>query len=126
MNDHWRLAAEQLALVLEQENRALAVLDLPGAAAILPRKTDCIAVFEAQRADLVPADHATAVAILERLSALTGENRRLLDRGIAAQQRVIGMMAQLVRQTPAAPRYGAGGALRSDRLLPAFTVSSQA
>lgn len=126
MNDRWLMAAENLAAILEDENQALAALDLPRAAGMLMAKTICIDEFQAQPANLCASDHATAVAMLERLAVLAAENRRLLDRGIKAQGQVIGVMANLVRQTPMAPRYGAKGALRRECSPLTLTFSAQA
>ena len=45
-------------------------------------------------------------------ATLAAENRRLLERGLAAQGRVIAVIARAARARPAtAPRYGASGAL---------------
>ncbi len=126
MNDRWLVAAENLAAILEDENQALAALDLPRAAGMLMAKTVRIDEFQALPADLNESDHAAAVAMLERLALLAAENRRLLDRGIKAQGQVIGVMANLVRQTPMAPRYGAKGGLRRECAPLTLTLSAQA
>ena len=118
--------AERLAEVLAAENEALAAVDLPRAAAILPQKQWAITEFAAHPAALAQADHAAAAALLERLAALAGENRRLLDRGIKAQGELIGMLAKLVRQSPHAPRYGARGALRGQDGPLSMTLRAQA
>ena len=112
MNDNWKSAGEELAAVLKAENAALAALDMPRAVALLDRKSAKVAIFEALRPT---SGHAEAVTLLEQLAALAQENRRLLDRAIKAQGRVIGVLAGLVRQTPIAPRYGARGYLRPER-----------
>jgi len=95
----------KLRTVLAAENKALAALDTDAAAALLPAKAAAAAAFAALRPP--PAD-------LADLARLAAENRRLLERAIAAQQAVIGLIARAARAGPApAPRYGAAG-----RLLP--------
>ena len=123
MNDNWKFAGEELAAVLKAENAALAALDMPRAVALLDRKSAKVAIFEALRPT---SSHAEAVTLLEQLAALAQENRRLLDRAIKAQGRVIGVIAGLVRQTPIAPRYGARGKLRPERAPLTLTLSAQA
>jgi len=113
MNDNWKLAGEELAAVLTAENAALAALDMPSAVALLGRKSAKVANFEAMKPAATNRDDA--VSLLGHLAKLAQENRRLLDRAIKAQGRVIGVLAGLVRQTPIAPRYGARGYLRPER-----------
>ena len=122
MNDNWQLAGIDLASVLGEENAALAALDLPRAVALLERKVARVAKFEGLRAVGVP--HAEAVELLEQLAALAAENRRLLDRAIKAQGRLIGVIAGVVRAAPMAPRYGARGRLRPERAPLSLTLSA--
>jgi len=122
MNDNWKLAGIDLASVLGEENAALAALDLPRAVALLERKVARVAKFEGLRAVGVP--HAEAVELLEQLAALAVENRRLLDRAIKAQGRLIGVIAGVVRAAPMAPRYGARGRLRPERAPLSLTLSA--
>ena len=118
-------AGAALADLLERENRLLAALDLAAAAALLPEKTRCAAAFTAAQA------HAGAVpagmqALAGRLRGLAAENRQLLERGIAAQGRVIAVIARAVRKQPAtAPRYGASGRFAGMRTPAPLAISSR-
>ena len=115
-------SAVQLADVLARENAALAALDLAQAASMVPEKTRAAAAFTAEQARL--NDAATPAAqselarqVAARLKGLAEENRRLLERGIALQGRLIGCIARAVPRA-AAPRYRANGALAGDRARP--------
>jgi hypothetical protein len=109
-------AGTALADSLEQENAALAVLDLPRAGAMLARKQRALADLAVARAISPPNDAAERVA--RRLQALAMENKRLLERAIAAQSRVIAVVARA-----AAPAgYGASPPRRPS----AFALSAKA
>ena len=112
-----------MAAVITAENAALAALDLPRAVALLGRKSAEIANFEAQKPAGAPQE---TVALLAQLAALANDNRRLLDRAIKAQGRVIGIIAGVVRQSPITPRYGAHGNLRRDRNPITLTLAVRA
>ena len=93
------------------------ILDLPRAVAVLPDKQAAIAAFMAMAAKSVPRDLA------ERLRILVQENKALLERAIAAQGRVIAVIARA-----AAPprRYGASrGRGTAGRPVP-FALAAQA
>jgi hypothetical protein len=104
-------AANQLADTLAAENAALAALDLPRAGAMLADKQSAVAGFlaacEAQ-------DAATWNAVTEpmarRLQALSQENRALLERALAVQSRVIGVIARAAAPAVAPSGYCARGA----------------
>jgi len=109
-------AAVRLAEVLARENAALAALDLAGAAAMLAEKQHAGTAFALawERArPLAPiADARDVVALARRLEAASVENRRLLERGIVVQNRVLAAVARAVPRALAArgpARYGAGG-----------------
>jgi hypothetical protein len=110
-------AATVLADVLERENRLLAALDLAGAAAMLADKQRAVAGFTAatervRKAPPPAAQRAGLAAIGRRLARLAGDNRRLLERGMAAQSRLVAVFARAVRTAPTpAGRYGARGTL---------------
>ena len=121
-------AAAALAAVLEQENRLLDALDLAAAAALLPAKQSATAAFvRAQAAGGVPPASREAMTILGgRLRTLAAENRRLLERGLAAQSRVIAVIARAARRHPAtAGRYGASGALAGPRTPLPLAISAR-
>lgn len=100
-------AVRCLVDVLERENAALAAMDLPRAVALLEEKTAALAALTAVgEGASVPAECAPAA---RRVDALAQENRRLLERAIAAQQRVIGIVAGAVASAVSEPVYGPGG-----------------
>lgn len=125
-------AAAALAELLEQENRLLEALDLAAAAALLPAKQNAAAAFV--RAQMIaqesggipPAARDPAVALGTRLRSLAATNRRLLERGLAAQGRVIAVIARAARMHhAAAPRYGASGAFAGPRTPVALAISAR-
>lgn len=125
-------AAAALAALLEQENRLLDALDLAAAAALLPAKQSAAAAFaRAQEharscGGVPPASRAAATALGVRLRTLAAENRRLLERGLAAQDRVIAVIARAARRHPAtAPRYGTSGALAGPRTAAPLAISAR-
>ena len=93
-------AAARLASVLEAENAALERHDPAAAVALLDEK---LAAAQALSAAGLPLETG------ERLRALADENRRLLERAIKVQERIVTMVARAARQAPAAARYGAKG-----------------
>ena len=92
MSDDMLTAGERLADTLTAENTALAALDLPRAGAMLARKQRALADLAA--AQTVSASHDAAERMARRLQGLAIENKRLLERALAAQGRVIGVIAQ--------------------------------
>jgi len=98
-------AGSALADRLEAENTALAALDLPRAAGMLAEKQRAVAALAA--AQPVAARSEAAERVARRLRALGVENKRLLERAIAVQGRVIGTIARAA--VPEAPAgYGSG------------------
>lgn len=116
-------AAAQLAEVLAAENAALDALDLPGAAALLTRKTRAAEAFIAACA----ATPRAAPPDAARLAHLAEENRRKLHRAITIQGRVIELIARAVPRAlrQAAPRYSTQGTVPISR-VPAVAVSARA
>ena len=109
MTDPLVHAATQLADLLEQENRALAACDLRGAAAMLDAKQKATAAFGTAIGQ--PATAGPALRpIAARLAATAAENRRLLERSIAIQGRVLAIVARAAPLPSPAARYGAPGA----------------
>ncbi len=104
MSDDAMAAGNRLAETLRDENAALAALDLPRAGAMLARKQRALADLAA--AQTVPASRDAAERMARRLQGLAIENKRLLERAIAAQGRVIGVIAGAAAATPTG--YGAG------------------
>lgn len=95
---------ETLAATLERENAALAALDLPRAVAVLADKQQAVAALADIQA--VPMPHPAAERMARRLQALAAENKRLLERAIAAQGRVIGVIARAAAPSTAPAGYG--------------------
>jgi hypothetical protein len=104
MNKDLMAAGAALADTLEAENAALATLDLPLAAGMLARKQDAMAAFAA--APPTQAQSAAAERMARRLQGLAIENKRLLERAIAAQGRVIGVIARAAASSTAPAGYG--------------------
>ena len=118
MNPELIEAAAALAQVLTLENEALSALDLPRAASLLPEKTSALqAITDAEKAAsssiLTPEQRARGRAIASQLRTSAEQNRRLLERALLVQRRVIGTIARAVPRAAAerTPRYGANGAL---------------
>jgi flagellar biosynthesis/type III secretory pathway chaperone len=124
------VAAQRLSEALRAENEALARLDLNSAAALaLPKQqaSDAFAAaFDAANrteSKAVGPDRAKAEELAGRLRDLGAENRRLLERAIALQSRVIETIAGATR--PAGPgTYGERGRQRDGRHQP-LSISSR-
>ena len=128
-----RSAAEVLADVLEQENAALARLDLPHATALLPYKRAALAAFEqivqqqaGQEASGGPEPDSAMRAIALRMRASSIENKRLLERAMVAQQHIMSLLAQTARQAAPHRRYGARGGYAVQSAGTAFALSARA
>ncbi len=123
------LAAVRLADALRAENAALARLDLPAAAELATAKRQAsdafAAAFDAAHRTGLQAtgpDRARAEEIAGHLRELTAENRRLLERAIALQSRVIETIAGAAR--PKGPgTYGALGRAQEGRPAPVSVLS---
>ena len=115
------IAAERLAVALRAENDALARLDLSAAAELAAPKRQASDAFAAayaaargSGARVEPAARADAEAVATRLRDLSAENRRLLERAIDLQSRVIETIAGAAR--PVGPgTYGERGGVREGR-----------
>jgi hypothetical protein len=108
-------AGLRLAEALRAENEALARLDLSGAASLSLAKRQASDAFAAAFAAAQRTgsraegqDRATAEEIAGRLRDLSAENRRLLERAIDLQSRVIETIAGAAR-APGPGTYGARG-----------------
>jgi hypothetical protein len=97
-------AGTHLAETLETENAALAALDLPRAAGMLADKRSAVADFDAVRTGPAPSEAAQRMA--RRLQGLAMENKRLLERAIAVQGRVIGVIARAATAATEPAGYG--------------------
>ncbi|MGG5808784.1 hypothetical protein [Falsiroseomonas sp. CW058] len=123
------IAAQRLAEALRAENEALARLDLAEAAELAAPKRQASDAFAAAYAAARGSDtraegeerrHAEEIA--GRLRDLSAENRRLLERAIDLQSRVIETIAGAAR--PAGPgTYGERGGARDGRAIPVSLTS---
>ncbi len=114
-------AARRLMEALSAENAALARLDLAAAGALARGKRQAADAFEAAYAaahrsgvKAAGAEREAAEHIALSLRDLTAENRRLLERAIDLQSRVIETIAGAAK--PVGPgTYGARGRQREGR-----------
>jgi hypothetical protein len=119
MIDSLMIAAQRLAEALKAENEALARLDLGAAGELGEAKRQAAdafaaAVAAAERGGGKVDGGGEAEALAGRIRDLTAENRRLLERAITLQSRVIEAIAGAAR--PAWPgTYGASGQPREGR-----------
>jgi hypothetical protein len=102
-------AASRLADVLERENAALAVMNLPQAGAMLAEKTAAIVALAVFDDGAIVPGHPDLVFAARRLDGLARDNRRLLERAMAAQMRLIGIVARAAAASVAQQSYGARG-----------------
>ena len=103
-------ATLRLADTLVRENAALDALDLSGAVALLPEKRQALAVLSQADGSGLPREMRPAMeTALRRLRDLAGENRRLLQRALTVQTRVIEVIAGALPRTEPAGRYAAPG-----------------
>jgi hypothetical protein len=99
-------AVRAMAGLLKQENEALLAMDFGRAGSLLAAKhsaADALAAAWRAAAEDIPQDDLTA------LGALADENRRLLNRAMRVQRRVLDLVARAARGTQPASRYGAAG-----------------
>ena len=140
-------AGQRLAEALQAENEALAALDLARAAALATAKVEACDAFAAAQAAAAKEEEATraqdgaatsspteerlaAEQLALRLQSLSAENRRLLERAIALQSRVIETIAGAALPRAAGPgRYEARGTPRRPppgQAVPPLALSARA
>lgn len=131
MLDALLAAGLRLAEALRAENEALGALDLPRAASLAETKRQATDAFAAAYAATVKTNaraagpvRQTAQDLTTRLTRLGTENRRLLERAIAIQSRVIETIAGAA--VPRTGGYGAGGRMPQMRQMPAVTLATRA
>ena len=122
-------ATRDLTDALEAENAALVALDLAAAGRLLDRKQAAAEAFtEAQRRAIAARATVDTKALrlaAVRLKTATEDNRRLLERAIGVQHRVLGILAQAARKADPAPRYGRSG-VYAERATGAWALSASA
>ena len=102
-------AVQQLARVLTAENAALTAMDFATAGALLaPKHAAADALAAALRAS---SAQEAAPEPLMALGVLAEENRKLLNRAMRVQRRVLDLVARAARLGQTGSRYGAGGKL---------------
>ncbi|PWS36601.1 hypothetical protein DFH01_15780 [Falsiroseomonas bella] len=121
MMDAVMQAAQRLMEALRAENEALARLDLAAAGELAGGKRQAADAFAAAFAAAQKlgtraegGERARAEEVAARLRDLTAENRRLLERAIALQSRVIETIAGAARP-PGPGTYGARGRMKEGR-----------
>jgi len=124
-------SAGALADTLAAENRALAGLDFSAAVALLgakQRATDAFIAAHGAPAVGEPIGRRRLLAeVAARLRELAAENKRLLERAVIVQGRVIGAIVRAVpKVVGGVPRYGAGGALAEATRVRPMALSSRA
>jgi hypothetical protein len=130
-------AAVALADTLSRENAALVALNLPAALVLLAEKQAATEAFTAAHAraaaalaktpGLPAADQELAETVGARLRELAAENKRLLERALRVQGRVMGSIARaLPRALATAPRYDAVGGIAGANRPPPVALSARA
>lgn len=109
--------AERLAALLEAENTALRALDITAVAEMLSAKRAAVDAL---------ADEPIGAETAERLRLLATDNRRLLERAIAVQGRVVALVADALKPPLTAPRYARDGAITPMRACVPMAFSARA
>ncbi|MBL6454078.1 hypothetical protein JMJ55_02010 [Belnapia sp. T6] len=132
MMDALLTAGQRLAEALGAENEALAALDLPRAAGLATAKMQAADAFAAAFATARKfglraegPERRQAAELTERLQRLGAENRRLLERAIAVQSRVIETIAGAALPRAGTGAYGAAGRPAGARQAPALAMATR-
>ena len=100
-------AVQTMTNLLTEENAALNAMDFARAGALLaPKHAAADALAAAWR---VEPDSDAPHNELRQLGELAEQNRKLLNRAMRVQRRVLELVARAARGTQAGSRYGAGG-----------------
>lgn len=119
-------ATVDLVGLLARENEALGRMDLARAAAMAGAKRRAAEAFAEAGGDAQGIGRLAA-PLARQLAALAEENRRLLERAIRVQGRVIGTIAGAVtRAAQEGGPYRADGARPARGKPPALTLSARA
>jgi len=122
-------AVTRLASVLSEENEALKRLDFPAAIALGRAKEAALLGVTQGRTPTPATDHTPALAALgRRVGSLAVENRQLLERAIAVQSRIVGIVARAGTPPSASGQYGPPNGYRTQprRAAYAMALSSRA
>lgn len=121
-------AASAMAEALQAENAALASLDIGAAVQMYARKRDAAAALTAARATATPTagQRQQAETLTRTLLDLTRENKRLLERALYVQGRIMRTLARAApRAFAAMPRYRADGRIVAANRPLAFALSAR-
>jgi flagellar biosynthesis/type III secretory pathway chaperone len=120
-------AVEALCAVLDQENTALTTMDVVRATALLDEKQRAVQAFVAATKLPIPPTTKQLMLLGQHLRDLTDTNKRLLERAMVAQNRVMACIARAVpRALQQQSGYGAQGAKTIPRGIPPVALSNQA
>ena len=120
-------AARALCAVLEAENDALQAIDIGRANALLGDKQAATDAFLATRKLIDSAPPMEWTEMVKRLGFLARDNKRLLERAMVAQNRLMACVARAIaRAMPDASGYGAQGFAQRPRHLPPVALSNSA
>ncbi len=119
-------AAVDLVGLLARENEALGQMDLARAAAMVGAKRRAAEAF-AEASGGAESTARLAPPLQRQLAELAEENRRLLERAMKVQGRVMGTIAgAMARRAREQGGYGANGARTAHGKAPALTLSARA
>jgi hypothetical protein len=117
-------AANTLADVLARENAALTRLDFLAAVALGPSKEAALLrVTEGCSAAATPDRSPAMLALGRGISTLVAENRRLLERAISIQTRIVGIIVRAAAPPSVAGQYAPSGLKRRRRGASATALS---
>jgi hypothetical protein len=120
-------AANALAEVLTQQNAALSRLDFPAAAALGAAKEAAFFGVTRDCKLTSPVGGSPALAALgQRMKTLVTENQALLERAIAVQARIVGIIVRAAVPPPVTGQYAASGLKSQSRRTSAITLSARA
>ncbi len=121
------IAARVLCGVLAAENEALEMMDITGATALVAQKQRATDDLLAAQKTTPPLERAAWLAEGQRLAALAQENKRLLERAMMAQNRVMACIARAIpRAVSHFAGYGASGRAPLISASPPITLSNSA
>ncbi len=117
-------AANTLADLLARENAALKRLDFLAAVALGPSKEAALLrITKGCGARPTPDPSPPPLALGRAIKTLVAENRRLLERAISIQTRIVGIIVHAAAPPPVAGQYAASGLQRRRRRASAITLS---
>jgi hypothetical protein len=126
-------AGQRLAEALRAENEALSLLDLSRAATLATAKVQASDAFAAAYTAatrtgmrVAGGERDAAEVLASRLRDLSVENRRLLERAIAVQSRVIETIAGAAIPATRPATYGGAGLRAVSRQAPALALAASA